>query len=213
MKKKFWASLAMGVFFIGFGMVGTARATLIVQDLSTMGDGHLTYDSDTELSWLDLTETVGQSYNKVISGYGGFISSLGFRYATEDEVGILFSDAGVTQGTIWGWWNFNNPYYKASFNLVSLLGVTYPYDGLTTGADGMTANKTIAFVSYNNHADSGAYQAWETMNNSESRSYVGSFLVKNSTPAPAPVPEPATMLLLGTGLVGLVGTKIRKKKI
>ena len=37
-------------------------------------------------------------------------------------------------------------------------------------------------------------------------------LVSDPAPAPVPVPEPATMLLLGSGLIGLAGLARRKFK-
>ncbi len=41
---------------------------------------------------------------------------------------------------------------------------------------------------------------------------VSAAMYLGEAPAPAPVPEPATMLLLGTGLAGLAGIRLRKKQ-
>lgn len=71
MSKKLLVGLVSGLLLVGIGMVGTARAALYIQDLSTPGDGYLTYDSSTGLSWLDVPLTLNHSYNEVISGYGG----------------------------------------------------------------------------------------------------------------------------------------------
>jgi len=187
-------TLTIATLILGLAVESHA-SSLMSKDFSTPGDGLLTYDSNTGLSWLDIPLTLNQSYNDIISGYDGYTTAQGFRYASVDEVGILFSDAGVVQGTIWGYWNFSNPYYLASFNLVSLLGVTYPFDGLTTGTYGLTESIVAAGVSYNNHADSGAFQAWWGMTDSDRSPYVGSFLVKDDST----IPLPSTMLLIGIG--------------
>ncbi len=39
-----------------------AYAALVEQDLFTAGDGLLTLDTDTNLEWLDVTETLGQAF-------------------------------------------------------------------------------------------------------------------------------------------------------
>ena len=208
MKKIILAGLA--IWLLMFGMANMANATLISQNLFNSGDHLLTSDTATGLSWLNVPLTLNVSYNDVMSGFGKYITELGFRYATDDEVGRLFSDAGVVQGNIWGYWNFNNPHYTATFSLVSLLGVTYSFDGLWTGTLGLTGSTTlspsggshdVACDYYNNHADSLAFQAYFPMNDSGTNTFVGSFLVRE----PASAPLPPTVWLLGSGLLGLVG--------
>lgn len=129
----------------------------------------------------------------------------------------MFSDAGVVEGTIWGYWDFSNPYFLASYNLASLLGITYPFDGLTTETIGLIGSTVgspggyhdYAVVGYNNHADSGSFHdvGDSSFIDSAVSPYVGSFLVKDSTL----VPEPASISLMGIGLAGLIGA-CRKKK-
>lgn len=66
-------------------------ATLIEVDLdgNPLAGGPAVRDTDTDLIWLDPTQTDGLSYDEVEAGAGGW-TALGFRHATLDEV-CLFS--------------------------------------------------------------------------------------------------------------------------
>ena len=73
-----------------------AQAALVSDDLNNAGDGLLTFDTDTKLYWLDITETMGLSANQILIDTGGWISQ-GFRYATRSEVtAMLLGSAGFT---------------------------------------------------------------------------------------------------------------------
>jgi hypothetical protein len=66
-----------------------------VEAASLQHSGNTTYDPNTGLEWLDLNLTAGQSYNSVLSGWGGYTATEGFRFATRSEVVQLFTDAGA----------------------------------------------------------------------------------------------------------------------
>ncbi|HHH45128.1 MAG TPA: hypothetical protein ENK49_13410 [Gammaproteobacteria bacterium] len=94
--------------------------TLVARDWQAAGDNALTYDSSTNLEWLDLTQTLGESVVYVDSqlGAGGMYD--GFRYATRTEVQQLFIDFGL----------FSAPNDDARVaridELAALMGQTYP---------------------------------------------------------------------------------------
>ena len=69
---------------------------LIQQDLIVgSGDQLLTLDTDTGLEWLNLTATAKLSVLDILGGAGNFATTYGFRYATTDEIALLFTHAGI----------------------------------------------------------------------------------------------------------------------
>ncbi len=212
-----------------FGFAGVASAGLVSESLFAPGDNLLTLDTQTGIEWLNVALTNGQSYNDVEAGI--YTAQLGFSYASGSDLSQLFVDSGVPEGCVvygcnWGYWDFGNPNYVATYNLVNLLGMTWDVSdpnnllyGATWGQTfGLTADSDangdydVGGVRYNGNADYAAFAHWSygidpypalTMGPSDTNQYVGSFLIRetNSTP------EPSTMLLMLAGLAGLVGLR------
>ncbi len=72
---------------------------LIQQDLVPgSGDQLLTFDTDTNLQWLNLTVTAGRSYQEIMDGFGRFTTTQGFQYADGGQISELCAHAGITKG-------------------------------------------------------------------------------------------------------------------
>lgn len=59
---------------------------------------NLSFDSSTNLEWLDLPLTVGQSFNNISAQLGSGGTFSGFRYATTAEVTALWTNFGISPG-------------------------------------------------------------------------------------------------------------------
>jgi hypothetical protein len=81
------AALAVAALLGVATVQGASAATLVDK-------GTFTLDSTTNLDWLDLNQTLGFSYNQVISNAGINFIADGWRYATAADLGQLFTDAG-----------------------------------------------------------------------------------------------------------------------
>lgn len=192
-----------------FFSAGPSNALLVSVDLNTPNDGLLTVDTNTNLSWLDLTATRGQSYDTIVSGYGGYFS-LGFRYATTAEVSALWLNVGVTrqQGL---YYPENEP--GASL-LVNLMGCTnncgFGTDGHQGLAEGIPFNALLAKAPYialsPDRAEGFAVLLGSTIPKSSSFSSVGSYLVR-------PIPEPTSSLLIVVGLLCLAAKRPKAARV
>lgn len=182
----------------GLLMAAPASATLLEATIVNPDDG--LFDSDSGLQWLDLTETLGLSYNAVQAS--SFVTALGFRHATSTEVETLFLNAGFLTTN-----NANNPANNAAAaQLLDLLGCTLFCGTINATGRGFADYSATYTVRPNYHTSglgAGAAVISLFSNNLDLvDTSAGHFLVRLAPPTVS-VPEPGTLALLGAGLLGL----------
>jgi len=186
------------------------------------GDGFITRDSETGLDWLDVTLTVGLTFDQVRTGIW---YQQGFRYATKEDLQILFLHAETPDDGFDI--SVTNP--AETLHLAQLLSPTFLSGNRVTvmgfmGTDffgnqvslqnhpiDVTFSALLGKVDYISNIGSGDigeahFTGGHPFSDQASSTY-GSFLIRSANP----VPEPTTMLLFGTGLAGLAAVGRRKR--
>jgi len=205
MKKKLLAGLATGLFL--FGMVGMASATSATSSFNgnTYGvmakvDGQYWYaDYDDKYSWtqandaaqalgghlVTISDAAEWNFVQTIADFGGNLFMGGYQHANASSPNSNW--AGV-DGTAWDYtdWASGEP---NDFNFWDWHTYYGNYEN----------NYENYLVSWNGGT------AWNDASDSP-RGFIYEIEGEN------PVPEPATMLLFGTGLAGLAGVSIRRRK-
>ncbi len=101
---------------------------LISVDLDSVGDGFLTYDTRTNLEWLDLSLSGRNSVNNMLNGIGGRdFTAEGFSLASYDQLINLFNSVGITEYGFTRPGSVNDP----GADLLASFGL-FPEDGMNT---------------------------------------------------------------------------------
>ena len=205
MKKKFLAGVATGLLL--FGVVGMAEAIPITFTHNGIGSGSIDHFLFSETSFTitatgdtDDRDTFGDTFS------GGF--SIKHLAATIDITGVgtydFITDTRTFVNTVFGIVGFSRS-GSSGFDLFD-----GPIDSLFASWDMLSDIGPIT--------GSGSLWQWDYPYSSVLTDG-GQLLFNNGTSIAAfkagtgaPVPEPATMLLFATGLAGLAGSRLRRRK-
>lgn len=110
---------------MAIGLAAHRAEATVYAPLQQIGD--TVYDPNSGLEWLDLNLTAGQSYDSVAGGWNDYTTTMGFQFATRDQVIQLFNDSGAAY--------FGTPAspttadLQSAGSLLSLLGTTLSQSG------------------------------------------------------------------------------------
>jgi len=201
--------------FIGLFLISNvSMAALIEQDLYTSGDGLITFDESTELEWLDISQTVGWSYNQLVTEFGVGGAFEGWRYAMPDEWRHLIGEAGLVEYVA----HYTTPNTVedviALATLLDAPGIETFVPGIGSFQSYITLGMTwsefhgISGTPYDDYLVEGLLAVvgddpplpyvgdWSAWANPDLETD-GNYLVRRA----ASVPEPATFFLMGLGLL------------
>ncbi|GEM_PF-6999825 len=188
MKRIALLTLAWGCFFFGFA--GNTKA--------------ITVDPDTGFGWQPVGSTFFDSYNDaVLLGYG--VYSGGWHVARRVEVEGLLESIQTNVPLLLGLeYNYSE---QVDYNTVARLVAGHFYDELNQkiGLAAIEYWLSDGAVTIMEMSISNGYQGWDA---GWGAPELGAF-VTNSL-IPMPTPEPASLLLIGVGLTGIM-TRIRKR--
>ena len=184
--------------------VGLSSAHANIIDL-----GNTTHDTSSGLVWLDLTETIGQSFQDVSSQFSAGSLFDGYRYAEMTEVENFYNNHLSAGGTLIEFMDMIGITLEWSVPARNYLEM-YSIGFVDSSADPLgNIHSTYGNYWYSNGVYSedpvfGQVADWYLPN--ERAEGVASFLVTSAVPAPAALP----LALLGLGMIGVA---YRKRKL
>ena len=132
------------VLFAAFAVVNSAAGELVEANWQAADDGKITFDTETGMQWLDLTESTDLTVAEVSAEFGSGGDFEGFRYATSTEVGEFYTNAGLsgfgtTENFVDG--DSNAARIAAAEALQAMWGVTEMTDG-----EGQDLDRSLGFI-------------------------------------------------------------------
>ncbi len=142
------------------------------------------------------------------------------NFAVSSEAYSVFGNTDATIDSIFGNdyrladWNDIVQYYNEGNDMTDFTSLIPGRTMVSlNGSEFWTSNRHY-FINISNHSTPSGFLVHASLDNHliDLGSWYNDRFILAYTDTPDPVPEPATMLLVGTGIVGLAGTRLRRKK-